>query len=1056
MASQRTVILDLPPRIAEVNDALVRAGRPAALAELPTLRLLVVGSSDAGKTTLVRALLADSAEQVPALFGRPRPTPVPVEFMTSPGPAVVQQVGGQNGRPAQHRSVARSTADLFGRDVRRVTVRVRGGLLEDWDVTLIDTPGVDAVDGGLWRLSADLLARDLAVLYVVPSRGLAEPDLHALEELRHLPTVVVQNLRDGEVTAGQSSIALVDTPGTACAVSLPIALSRLAADGHERDLLKYAVSLLRTLRMPQEALIALATSCRRQVHELREHYAGRLDAVATAAACGGTEALRAVADLLALQRDGRNLIHLDRTLVTLAEKTKVLPDAREAQTLLLELASAAADRYNVEAGSRAAFRAEAAVVEPSDDSGLGRTFSRHREQLRGFVTELTADAALGLTTADRARLLFIGGQAEADRMELVLVGQFSAGKSSLINAMLSGSDQQESLPARPSPTTATINHLSYASGTEINVDWLEGEALPLELTLLERRDDDLDGGVPSQAGGLRRVHLRSGPVRYRVHVDEIRAVDRWLDAGVVRAQDCHFLLTDEGGGDPSGDGLASFRRLVQDLRVRGNGWVAPFIYTSGQEPKLSSPVFPLSVTVRQFQGRRPELDTSVGLERTLDRISADPAIALRVDKVRIGLNRPLLRHLTVVDTPGTDAPIPRHRICTEAAIKEDGRRAVVYCFSGTKAAGREDERNLEILKSCRIGSDDLSRFFFVITQKGLLQPFEQDQVCDRVRARLRAVGIVPDRLYFTEVVNEHNADVSALAEALNSFGLASKRALLDAWIHDVREVVHEVTVRDGSGLAQLSKDEAQRDVALRALRKELDVVVNLGVDFSRSSRWGIPWARERCQPSKVRRARDVAEDIASLTDRALFQPFQLELDDHLAQLNFQMRTLATQSWDAASSQLQAELSRRTSRREVRLPTLTLPGEVFPSAGVLEASRSCVWRTGWAKFKERWFTGKVPWDADVDRNRQRIQAAWTSSSAEAGKTVDRAMNRAAEATTAQLQRLADGIRAEIEQLSKPVSDDDKRRLEASLSQASGWMVRLDALTRTTGGAGRETR
>jgi hypothetical protein len=437
------------------------------------------------------------------------------------------------------------------------------------------------------------------------------------------------------------------------------------------------------------------------------------------------------------------------------------------------------------------------------------------------------------------------------------------------------------------------------------------------------------------------------------------------------------------------------------------------------------------VTVQGFAAPSPRLEADT-IEAILDCISGDPALALRVDRVQIGFHHELLRHLTVVDTPGTDAPIPRHRVCTESAIKEDRRRAVVYCFNGTKAAGAEDDRNLDMLRSCRIGADELSRFFFVITQRGLLQPAEQEQVRDHVRRRLGDIGIVPDRLYFTEVVAERNDEFEALAGALSDFGVTSKGPLLRARAKDIWRVVRSVSDREKAVPARMSQDHDQRSRGLAALRQELGRLERLVGEFADSATWGIPWARSRARPSALGGAGDFEQDIRSLLSKDDFRWFASRADDGLADLNREAQRQVENAWAATRAKMSTLLEELIGNRPVTLPTVSIPGEVFPSAEILQAARSCHWRSGWQRFKGLFGSNSKSWNEDVADNRARIERAWATSSRTATSIVDSAIDHAAADAMAELRRTADGIRAEMNTLSAPPPEAGRREAEMSLA------------------------
>lgn len=85
------------------------------------------------------------------------------------------------------------------------------------------------------------------------------------------------------------------------------------------------------------------------------------------------------------------------------------------------------------------------------------------------------------------------------------------------------------------------------------------------------------------------------PGQYRVHAEEIIALDSWLRTGTVRRGDCSFML--EGRGD----GFRAFESLVRDLREAAVAdKLPPYVYASRTTPRIRSGTFPLAATVHAF------------------------------------------------------------------------------------------------------------------------------------------------------------------------------------------------------------------------------------------------------------------------------------------------------------------------------------------------------------------------------------------------------------------------------------------------------------------------
>src|ERR1700753_968043 len=86
----------------------------------------------------------------------------------------------------------------------------------------------------------------------------------------------------------------------------------------------------------------------------------------------------------------------------------------------------------------------------------------HKQAKREIIARFTqlaevADAVGMVTLARDIRTTRIP-KLESERFHLVVLGEFNHGKSTFVNALLGA----EILPTGITPTTATINHVSYA------------------------------------------------------------------------------------------------------------------------------------------------------------------------------------------------------------------------------------------------------------------------------------------------------------------------------------------------------------------------------------------------------------------------------------------------------------------------------------------------------------------------------------------------------------------------------------------------------------------
>ncbi|MGD9755763.1 MAG: dynamin family protein, partial [Acidimicrobiia bacterium] len=643
-------LLKLPSAIdgAREHGGLVANGVP--LPRLPPLRLIIAGPAGAGKTTLARAILGDSVDT--ARVGELRgPTGSVVEY-----------------RPALHGDARRSRPEVSG---GLLVVDVPSRNLAEWGMVVVDTPGVDAGAPDSFAVAREVArAACTAVLYVVPDRGCGEADVRALERLRSVPTVLIHNLRMLDVSAHSPPIIGLPTPTLAAPAALPLALSRLAGRGREWDCLREAIAVLWQLAMPEDHLINLLRITVEQQRRLRDNYAARLDAILVGRHSRvRAEQLQMTADLVHHRRQGALLEPLDDLLSGVAHLVLDLPAPGDARQSLGSRAREALNAYNVETVTRRSWSGSdalaAAASSGSAEDTIGSSLRQHREALGSFVAGIAEDDPLQLTMEEADLLRLLSDEIKSERFEIVVVGQFSAGKSSLINALLGVAPGVDLLPTKLEPTTTTVNHLMYGPEVTATVEWAESLD---QMVLIET---DTNHGQPC----------------YRVHVEELRALSDWLDRGEVKLADCELLLS-SGRTVPGLEAVQGLSRLTDAARI-ASASPRSFLYDDdkrgiGDDRTVPDCEFPYNVDIRRFAAAPREVPQTDSLTETIDIISKSPSIALRVSRLVIQHPNELLRHVTLVDTPGTDAPMPGHRIKTREAVVDDRDRAVIYCFDGDK------------------------------------------------------------------------------------------------------------------------------------------------------------------------------------------------------------------------------------------------------------------------------------------------------------------------------------------------------------------------------------
>ena len=133
--------------------------------------------------------------------------------------------------------------------------------------------------------------------------------------------------------------------------------------------------------------------------------------------------------------------------------------------------------------------------------GLGKY--RHSLQAMQSVLERLQTSARELSMGNAARQVdSILGSAKADAFRLVIVGEFSRGKSTFVNALLG----QKILPASKNPTTAIISKIVYGEEPQYRIHYKDGqepqdmpEAAFIKLTAPEEPDEGDPASVQAYA-----------------------------------------------------------------------------------------------------------------------------------------------------------------------------------------------------------------------------------------------------------------------------------------------------------------------------------------------------------------------------------------------------------------------------------------------------------------------------------------------------------------------------------------------------------------------------
>lgn len=1041
MAFDPGAILQLPGVLRGTLDTARVVGRPLRLQDIPPFCVALVGPVDGGKTALVRALLKTAGGALPALAERPgRDTLAPVEYVFGPTTRLLLGIGGSERAP--HRWVQARLDDakaLARNDLRCVRVETPSSVLSDWNVRFVDFPSIEGADELMHERFSALAQPDTGVLYVVPGRGLTDTDAQALELLRRQRVAVIESIREDELLPTRSLLDLTELPGFSCPFVVPVVAFRTRdrerdQGRQEQDVLRKCVALLRADSIATGALGRQREDVRRARSDLREEMRARLSELYAARESPDPLApLKAVASALALEREATRLEPLDRSLTDLMTEVERSDAATPGalRDLLRKDVGALVDRYNVEAGKRSVSRGTGANARVMD---FGARYVEGREELTGFLRNILDSNELELTQAERDSLASLVTGVGDDRIEVALLGRFSSGKSSLINALLGVPVDDRAptlLPTSVRPETATVNRLEHAEGAVLRkVSWLDRASL----TFLSETNE---------TGQL------------RVHIDEIKAFYAWTHSGAVSRSQCSFdfMGREQSATIRLGLGARAQRDPMQAFEALWLGLGFPdraprFVYSLAdwRTPKLPDGACPARVEIRRFE--RPALGwpKSPTLRQAFDAVKGDPAVALRVGCLHVGFDHPLLQHASIIDTPGTDAPIPHHRKVAREIIKDKGC-PVLYCFLGTRAGGREDQDNLRLLKEWGIGKTDLSRFFFVITMKGQVRAADHAEVRAAVKGSLSDVGIPSAQLYFTEVVQEQNDDFQALKSDVSRFVAQSRGPLFASWVASARRVVGDVHGRYERRLLAMDEDERSRAARELKLRNDARVLANITSDFESSTQWGVAWAGPRVAAVVGTKAAEIDGLIRGLTARDSFEGIEDALAPAVEDLNDAAKQVVRSLSEGMAGKLKSLLAERLPGRSIEVRPLVLEDDFFQSAGVLEAVSRIKWPSWW------WFRWSETQDTAIAQNRESIASQWSSSRRTGAAKVEALVRASVDHLRLELLRISQGIGSELEQCAKREPQEHAEGLTRRRENASAWLRRFEALERKFRGEAR---
>ncbi|MGB9825473.1 MAG: dynamin family protein, partial [Desulfofundulus sp.] len=419
--------------------------RERYLPHRPTPTLAVTGACNAGKSTLVNALLEEEISPVDVLPA----TTCPLIFHYGETVSV-----SMNGKFLKKVQSGRELAFLLRQKnipSNLIEITMPNPQLKKY--TLIDTPGLDAANQN--QLLQEIIPRVDILLYLFHQRGLDDRDRYFLHRLKG--SSFLHNL-PGRISFWINSNC--GHPDGSALASTRAALSEIFGsevpvnyvDTRNRE----SVENLRQFIEVELALLILK-EIEKQLKEEDRYIPRRL------------------AGTLSIKDDG----HFLCAFWDIYERARAALETGRQFVTLQEMRSgirARLDEFNRK------IPLTHACPQAAGESWQTVNFSLIKERLQNLLQRLLKEPALKATSI-RNRLKELAGSIANDRFFIPLWGPFSSGKSSFLNALM----QEALLPAQDKPTTSSVIRLHY--GTEK----LAVAHYPLQVTipLLDEREGEV-------------------------------------------------------------------------------------------------------------------------------------------------------------------------------------------------------------------------------------------------------------------------------------------------------------------------------------------------------------------------------------------------------------------------------------------------------------------------------------------------------------------------------------------------------------------------------------
>lgn len=337
-----------------------------------------------------------------------------------------------------------------------------------------------------------------------------------------------------------------------------------------------------------------------------------------------------------------------------------------------------------------------------------------RNKLLALTGDLLAEKTIK-NLIDFAAVENIACEIRAERFTVALLGGFSTGKTTFLNALL----KENLFPTADGPTTTAVTRITYGPCKKATIHF----PLQITMSICEQVQD-----------------------KYGVYREQLQALERWLAPG---SSDVAYVESSSEGSFQLLDRQEALKQVSQIKEYFAAGCFSqtatnrrvPGIFRLISPKAYKKTSFPEQIRVTFRDARVSEFDLSSESGREQFRKTLGPENMFRIEQVVVEHPSEYLRHADFLDTPGLDWIQKHHYQKTSSLIRHCN--TFLIFLNGKHILNQMDQQNFKILFTNDPGTDfkflppqEKGKYFFVINFADTLNFAEQEAVCNFVRRNL--------------------------------------------------------------------------------------------------------------------------------------------------------------------------------------------------------------------------------------------------------------------------------------------------------------------------------